>query len=415
MRKRLLHLLLAGLTLASCQTPTPERRANMPTAPPTTPAPVVSPAIAGTLATPAVALEAVVPSSGNEFAWAATRKVLGAESAIFSPFSLREALGLLHLGARGDTSAALAKLCGFPPGTQSFVREHEAQSTALRALEPAIVWRSSNALFVDKGTQLEPEYQKTAERIFRARAESVDFTDVQTVALINQWVARQIEGKIKKLLSRLPSDTRAVLLNAVYLQATWQEKFDEQRTRPQTFFDGKTNVQVPTMQRTGTYPLYTGKGWRLLELPYRGGRLVFDCILPDRRDGLGDVLQRLDLASLEAGFQGLQHEEVELSLPRFTIESDWKLLDTLQAMGFRPNGDYSGLSKQALQITGVLQKAFIEVDETGSEATAATAIVVGEGAAPGRKVRFQVDRPFLYLIRDRKTRAILFTGQVYKP
>ena len=215
--------------------------------------------------------------------------------------------------------------------------------------------------------------------------------------------------------------TRLVLVNAIYLKAAWVTPFDPKATRPAAFTrsDGST-VQAPTMELSAELPYAEGDGWRAVELPYVGGQLAMTIVVPD---DLASFVQSADGATIEAIVQGLagRKPEVDLSLPTFSIETKTELKDVLSTLGmpvaFDPDqADFSGMTTQEkLFIGAVIHQANITVDEKGTEASAATAVVMEASAAPADRVTFHVDRPFLFLLRDTTTGAIVFLGQVTDP
>ena len=238
---------------------------------------------------------------------------------------------------------------------------------------------------------------------------------------VNAWVSERTEGRIPELLPPGVVDelTRLVLVNAIYLKAAWLAPFDEKATAPGAFkrLDGST-IDVPTMHDTLGLRYAEGDGWQAVELPYVGRQLAMLVVVPD------------DLASFEAGLDGaaldtivgaLEDERVALSLPRFGIESKLTLKDVLSAMGmplaFDPTAaDFSGItSVDDLYISAVIHQANIDVDEEGTEAAAATAVVVSTTSLPPPPIPMNVDRPFLFALRDLETGAILFLGRVVEP
>jgi serpin B len=252
----------------------------------------------------------------------------------------------------------------------------------------------------------------------------VDFQNnpVGACQLIDGWVSDQTEGRIPKLLDSLDSNVRLVLVNAIYLKAPWLEPFAESdtKTAPFTRPDG-SQVSVPTMSLNlsegGRYA--SGSGWQAVELPYAGGSLAMTIVVSD---DLAAFEGGLDAARFSQITTGLQAADVDLTLPRFKIETKSNLNSALAGMGmplaFDPSrADFSGITTQGqLYIERVVHQANIAVDEKGTEATAATVVVMAAAsAAPIQPVTVHVDRPFLFAVRDTKTGAILFLGRVVDP
>jgi len=282
-----------------------------------------------------------------------------------------------------------------------------------------------NAPFAQEDLTFEPAFLQALAQRFDAGVRLVDFeTQIEAARqAINDWVAQQTEDRIKEILAQGSIDlmTRLVLVNAIYLKAAWVTPFDPKATRPAAFTrsDGST-VQAPTMELSAELPYAEGDGWRAVELPYVGGQLAMTIVVPD---DLASFVQSADGATIEAIVQGLagRKPEVDLSLPTFSIETKTELKDVLSTLGmpvaFDPDqADFSGMTTQEkLFIGAVIHQANITVDEKGTEASAATAVVMEASAAPADRVTFHVDRPFLFLLRDTTTGAIVFLGQVTDP
>jgi serpin B len=312
--------------------------------------------------------------------------------------------------------------------------------------------RFANAVWCDTSFPLSGDYSSTVESIWGAAAFDCDFINrtEQERQTINEWVAGQTEGRIEDLLPRdsISTLTRLVITNAMYFKGTWQLTFNADWTTNLPFFSaGGLEVEVPMMmdgQRECRYVELTpdgevneyqrtDEGWqlpenpegvKLLELPYRGGRLSMVVVLPNDVAGLSDIESRLDPDTLETWLRAMREQTVAVYLPKFTMTGQYILNDYLQALGmtavFAPGG-LTGLSDaseaEELAVSLVAQKAFIEVTEEGTEAAAATAIVVDRAslAEPKPNPEFRADHPFLYFIQDRETGAILFMGRLNSP
>jgi serpin B len=244
----------------------------------------------------------------------------------------------------------------------------------------------------------------------------------QSRITINNWVSDQTEGKIKDLIPQGVIDalTRLVLTNAIYFNAAWLNPFDKELTSNGTFhlLDGG-DVTVPMMRQTHSFGYITGDGYQAVELPYDGNQLSMIILLPDSGK-FESFRNSLNAALVDHIVSDLQSREVDLTMPKFQFESEFSLADTLAAMGmpvaFSDEADFSGMTgNRELTITDVVHKAFVSVDEAGTEAAAATAVVVGLTAIPVQPVQVTVDRPFMFLIRDIETGTILFVGRVMNP
>jgi serpin B len=263
-------------------------------------------------------------------------------------------------------------------------------------------------------------------RDFGSALPSVDFTGDPGGALaeINRWVAAHTSNRIPQLLA--PGDvgasTRLVLVNAVYLKAQWQDPFDPGDTLPAPFHAPQGNRSVPTMHLTASYPYATVNGYRVLELPYTGGRLAFDILLP-APGRLPALLAAVRDRGLLVALAHLRPQRVRLALPKLRIRTAFELADALQALGMRlafaaGEADFSGIADRPgeLSIQHVAHAAYLRVDEAGTEAAAATGGAISTSAILRRPaIPFTVDHPFAFVLRDRTTSAILLAGVVSQP
>jgi len=342
------------------------------------------------------------------------------------------ALAMARAGARGETAAEMDVVLGAVASD-----EHAGW---LNALDAALAGRSgtfpdavgkpypvalriANAPFAQRGMTLVPAYLEALASRFGAGLRLVDYRADPEAARrqINGWVDEQTVQRIPELLvpGIITTDTRLTLVNAIYLKAPWLTPFSPEATKPGAFSrpDGST-VDVPMMSLSESLPYAEGTGWRAVELPYVGGSLALTIIVPDSMAAFQSSLT----PDLLAGLTGaLQPRSVQLALPKFGIESKTDLATTLAAMGmplaFDPDrADFSGITtEERLVISAVIHQANIDVDEKGTEAAAATAVVMRATGAPAEPVALRVDRPFLFALRDVPTGAILFLGRIADP
>jgi serpin B len=346
-----------------------------------------------------------------------------------SPYSISLALAMVYAGARGDTEAEMAR-------TLHFSSRADLQ-TAFNALDQALRSRGENvkegerfrlnivnAIWGQKGFDFQSEFLDALAQYYGAGLRIVDFKQAAEAArqAINQWVAEQTADKIKDLLPQgsLDDMTRLVLTNAIYFNAAWQNPFNEQSTQDGTFYllDGG-QVTVPMMHQNELLGYASGTGYQLVELPYVGGDMAMDIIVPEAGN-FAEWAQHLDAGELEYILRGVSPTQVQLTMPRFRFESSTELKDALQKLGmsqsFTEAADFSGMTgRPDLYIDNVYHKAFVAVDEKGTEAAAATAVVMRPTSMPAQPVEVTVDRPFLFLIRDVTSGTVLFLGHVVNP
>jgi serpin B len=368
--------------------------------------------------------------AGNAFALDLFAKLSSKrDNLFFSPHSVHVALAMALAGARGDTAAEMGKVLHLPadgsPGTFESLLAHLNEAGGEKDA-PAFRLEVANALWGQKGYAFSQEYIDIVRARFGGELTDVDFRKAAEAArrTINGWVEKRTEKRIVDLIppGLLDADTRLVLTNAIYMKSAWEEQFKVGATADLPFYlEGrKSTVKAPLMHRTGHYLHRAGKGFAAVEIPYAEGRLSMLVLLPDNANGLPTIEK--DLPKAIADLKDMGERRVDLWLPRFKLASEVPMTETLRALGMTkamaPGADFSGIEpRKELYISDVLHKAFVDVNEEGTEAAAATAVVMRLGAAPAEEkpVVFKADRPFLFLIRHRDTGAILFLGRVLDP
>jgi serpin B len=286
--------------------------------------------------------------------------------------------------------------------------------------------RISNAVWIQDGLALRRQFERTLVEAFGAGLHLVDFRRDPEAArrAINQLVSDQTVGKIPQLFDAgaIQRDTLLVLTNAIYLQARWLQAFDPEETRPEPFhLLDRGTTEVVMLHRQASLGYAQGDGWRAVELPYQGGRLVMDIILPDE-DRFSRFRADLEAEPLRELFGAFAARQVRLALPKFAFDSHFDLGPPLQALGvrlaFTDFADFSGITEEgSLRVDRVVQRAHVEVDERGTTAAAATGgtMQLVSMVAPRAPIELRVDRPFLFVVRDRMTGTLLFVGQVTNP
>lgn len=356
----------------------------------------------------------------------------------FSPLSIGSALAMTWEGARGETAEQMRRVLAVPVDAAGMpwprVRYHVAMGRLTerfnRADQPFEL-TVANALWAERTTPFRDAFLTTVQPHYQAGFEQVDFRNApdQARRRINTWVEQQTSDRIADLLpaGSIHGDTRLVLTNAIYFKAEWAMPFDEHRTQDRDFHlaDGQT-VQTPTMHHDNLPVAHmTADGVQAIELPYRGGDMAMVILLPDEPAGLPALDAQLDADALQQWLGELERKRATLYLPRFGVETEYNLNDALAELGMplafaRGRADFTGLSdaprSNELHITNVVHKAFVDVDEQGTEAAAATGVVAGVLSMPAEPaLTVRVDRPFIFMIRDRETGTILFLGRVVDP
>ena len=381
---------------------------------------------------PPTDLESLV-SDNTAFALDLYQQLRTKDSNLFySPYSMSLALAMTYAGAAGETERQMAETLhfGLPQS-----RLHPAFNSL--ALELAERGRGAqgkdgegfrlnivNATWGQKDYEFLDSFLDVLAEDYGAGLRLVDFIGApeKSRVTINDWVSQQTEDRIKDLIPQglINELTRLVLTNAIYFNAAWASPFSENATSDGVFklLDGG-EVTVPMMRQTESFGYAEGDGYQAVELPYDGNELSMVILLPEA-GRFGNFEASLDSARLDEVLGALNYRQVDLTMPKFEFETELGLKVTLSDMGmplaFTPDADFSGMTgHRELFITEVVHKAFVSVDEAGTEAAAATAVIVGLTAVPVSPVVVNIDRPFIFLIRDIETGAVLFLGRILNP
>ncbi len=417
-----------ALLVAACQVPgggTPKMEANI--------AQSNQPRIAAPNV-PADDLQALVEGN-NSFALDLYRSIHSQSgNLIFSPYSISLALAMTYAGARTETESQMANTLHYVlpqvrlhPTFNTLDLKLEDQGQSQSMVFQPLQLNIANGIWAQQDHPFQPAYLDLIAENYGAGVHLADFVNKADAARqeINQWVSDQTKDKIKDLIpqSSLDASTRMVLANAIYFKAFWQNQFDPNSTQDTAFtlLDG-LQIQVKMMFNSmDGIPYGGGSGYQAIELPYQGDTAAMDIIVPDQGK-FNEIEASLDLQKFDDVLVGLQSSNVVLGLPKFTYSSQFGLADTLKSIGmtdaFDPQqADFSGMDGQRdLYIGNVIHKAFVAVDEKGTEAAAATAVIMRAASAPaGDIIRLTIDRPFIFVIRDVKSRQILFIGRVLNP
>jgi serpin B len=327
---------------------------------------------------------------------------------------------VLHLSSGSGSGGHRRLAAALRPGT---VRDGYGKASKE---VPAFALSIANNLWGQEGLSIKSGFLRTLRESYGAPLERIDFLKTgKARERINAWVAENTRDRILNIVPEgLPTpDTLLALANAIYFKAAWTDPFEEMWTEEAPFLAAEgRSVPAKMMYRVGGYRYASHRGMRALEIDYRGGETSMVILLPKERGGLAAVEEKLDGKYLEGVLGGLEHEQVSVKLPRFEVTFPVALTDTLPEMGMRDafvssKADFTGITEQEpLFIGAVLHKAFVAVDEAGTEAAAATVVMMIKGGPPpGEPVEFVADHPFLFLIRHRKTGTILFLGRVTNP
>jgi serpin B len=374
-----------------------------------------------------------IVEGGNQFAFDLYQQLRSEDGNLFfSPSSISMALAMTYAGAAGETEAEMAK-------TLHFEMPKDQVHDEMRALQnywttpdkqTGIRLNLANRLWGQESYEFLPEFLTVTREKYGAELARLNFGQPGDARqTINGWVEDQTEEKIIDLIpvGVLSADTKLVLTNAVYFHGNWSEPFKKSRTKEEDFhLTASDSSNVPLMHRSDEFRYSAVDDLQILELPYGDGSLSMIVLLPKKIDGLADLEAKLTFQNLQRWLKSVRHEdEVKVYLPKFKTTSDFQMADTLKAMGMESafnvdKADFSGMTGgRDLYISAVIHKAFVDVNEEGTEAAAATGIIMEPTSAPFEEPKeppvFRADHPFVFMIRDNRNDAILFLGRITNP
>jgi serpin B len=360
----------------------------------------------------------------------------GQGNLVFSPASIEIALAMTYAGAKGDTAAEMAATLHFKlqgdalhqafNSLDSLLESRSWQGKDDDGKDVGVLVKTANSLWAQKDLTFEKLFLDTLAKDYAAGVRLVDYKTAAEDArkTINTWVAGQTNNKIAELIpsGALNSLTRLVLVNAVYLDATWANQFDKDSTHDGSFTTlAGTPVTTPMMSQSSVFAYGKGDGWQAIELPYVQNRLAMLLIVPDQGK-FADVQAQLKSGLVDQAAASLgAPAEVQLTMPKFKFRTQSALADALKTLGMKKAfddtaADFSGMTTQEkLCISDVIHEAYIAVDEKGTEAAAATAVIMRTMSMPMPAQQLTIDRPFLFALRDKDTGAVLFLGRVTDP
>jgi serpin B len=347
----------------------------------------------------------------------------------FSPESISTALAMAYAGARGDTATEMAKTLHFTLPPERLHPAMGALLTDLNATHEGYQLSVANALWAQHGYTFLNDFLSLLKNDYSAGLMQVDFKSSTEAArlTINQWVEQKTADKIKDLLQpgTLRSDTRLVLTIAIYFKGDWETQFDKAQTKDDDFHLSPTQTtKAPLMHRRGSFNYFNGGTFQVLEIPYKSKELSLIIFLPNDRGGLPALEQSLTAANTQQWLRQLAPaSKVIVTMPKFKLTQQFELSAVLGAMGmpqaFAPSANFSGMTGQRdFAVSAVIHKAYIDVNEEGTEAAAATAVTMRALAMQvpvNPPVIFLADHPFVFLIRDNHSDSILFMGRMANP
>jgi serpin B len=366
--------------------------------------------------------------SDNEFGleiFQKIRKESDSENIMISPLSISVAFAMAYNGADKDTKTEMEKamkLNGLT--TEQINSSYKMLINALQSLDEKVVFEIANAIFYADGFSVKPDFLNINKTVYNAEVERLNFNSSAAVDKINDWVANKTNDKITKIIESLSPDDRMVLLNAIYFNGIWKNKFDEKGTHLLNFTKTNgTNMEIPMMKKEEKLDYSANSLFNAIKMPYGKGQYNMIVMLPVTGKNSQDVIDALFANNWNNWMKSFETKDpVVVTMPRFKFAFETKLNSVLAEMGmvkaFQPNiADFSKISNEDLYISSAIHKSFIDVNENGTEAVAVTSITFTTTSAGNEppKTYFTVNKPFVFAITEKDTDAILFIGEVNHP
>jgi serpin B len=332
------------------------------------------------------------------------------------------ALAMTYNGSASETRAAMETALHKQGFTDEEINEgYKSLVEALKSVDPKVILEIANSIWYKQGYTVLPDFISINRQFYNAEVDSLDFGDPSAANTINDWVNGQTHGKISKIIDGIPGDAVMYLINAIYFKGIWQYEFDKTKTFSGTFTtnDG-SSVSVDYMTQSGTFSAAEYSDFDMIELPYGRGNFSMVVLLPKNDNTIDNLADSITNENWNTWIGGLKERNVDLFMPKFTYSYSRLLNPDLTDMGmgiaFSDGADFSGINGYGgLKISRVIHKSFVEVNEQGTEAAAVTAVEIVETAYPGANLEFNVNRPFIFAIRETTTGAILFMGRINNP
>lgn len=364
-------------------------------------------------------------NNNNSFAFSLYNKTMGMNSRVVSPLSVTYLMSMLANGADGETQQQILATLGWAgegiqqPSLQDINDYSRMLIEKTARLDKAVTVEIANYVAVNKEFKLNSKFQKSVERDYKAGVESLNFTSPSTLKHINDWCNDRTHGMIPSIINELDPDAVSYLMNAIYFNGTWKDKFSKEETKQEMFRGYTRDIQyVDMMHRHGEYFYADGDGYSAVSIPYGNGAFRMTVILPSEGSFLRDVMASMDGGKFQELQRSMEKCNVDLKIPRFTTEVDLPLNDIISALGapliFSSQADFSQFARGDFYVSKMFQKAKIEVSEDGTKAAAVTAAIMMMSAMRPEKKRnvvFHADSPFAYIISENSTGSIYFMGQ----
>lgn len=370
-------------------------------------------------------LEISLSTSSNQFSFDIFKLIVESEAEtenlMISPISISYALSMTLNGAAGDTREAMMEALRLNNITlEEINNSYKSLSNKITDIDKRVVMNIANSVWVEDRLIVKETFIDALIEYFEAEGRQFNINDPGIVDEVNNWISDNTNGKIDDMISDIPQDVVMLLINAIYFNGKWKYQFDKDMTSAEDFYlEQGSVVNADMMHIESAYKIFSNEDLTIAELPYGQGNFVMDVILPAQGKTTTEILPLLTAANMAAWLEDMYEREIEIYMPRFKYKYKLELKDVLTTMGmgvaFSGAADFSNISDQGLAISRVLHQTFIDNKEEGTEAAAATVVMVELTSLPPESDILRLNRPFFYIIRETSTNTIIFMGLTGNP
>ncbi len=365
-----------------------------------------------------------VIEEGESFGWDLFHKVnemaKPGENVVISPLSINQAFGMAVNGASGENLNEMLEVLGYQTN-EDLNEAFQNLRTALETADPKVELSIANSAWYRDDYVIKDAFFQSLKEYYNAQIEGLDFNNTsQALKIINNWVDKNTKGKIPEIIDDIKSNHILFLINAVYFNGEWTSRFDKKQTKDAAFYlSNSEEISVKMMYQKEHFELLYQEDYRALKLPYGDASFYMTIILPNEDVSVDEIISSLNKETAGVLKNTYMANEVEVYLPRFKTECEYNLIPALKAIGMKrafsdPSG-FHNIANDGIIISDVIHKTFIDVNEKGTEAAAATSIGFVETSMPPSSIVFRVDRPFVFLINEKVSGAVLFAGKIENP
>ncbi|PID57485.1 MAG: proteinase inhibitor I4 serpin [Ignavibacteriae bacterium] len=370
-------------------------------------------------------LEKKLTSSSDKFGVKIFQEVNSAEpnkNLFISPLSISMALGMTLNGANGSTYDAMQSTLEFDDLSNQEINEaYQSLISLLTRIDPKVTFNIANSIWYRKSLKFEEDFIETNKKYFNAEVQGLNFDDPKSKSIINNWVNKKTNKKIKKIIERISPNDIMYLINAIYFKGTWKYEFKKEATKTDLFYvkDNET-INCEMMSQHNDFNYFENENLQMVEMPYGDGSFNMKVILPRPEKDIEEIISMLSVENLKEWSEKMQESEGTVEFPKIKMDFKIKLNEILSAMGmeiaFSNVADFTRLYKEGgCYISDVLHKTFVKIDEEGTEAAAVTSVTISVTSVGSSGFHIKMNRPFIFMITEKTSNNIIFIGKIVSP